>query len=387
MITTFFFNRSVAGWNLPRVISFHNFPRKYKRYRRPIQQAIARVLERGWFILGPELREFESAFARYLNVKHAIGVNSGTDAIFLALKALGVGVSSEVITVANTAVPTISAIRMTGATPVFVDVLPDSQTLDPSRIESAISPRTRAIVPVHLYGYPAQMQEIKRIAKKHKLLVIEDACQAHGAKYCDRMVGTLADAGCFSFYPTKNLGAFGDSGAVVTNNTRLAEKLRAMRNYGEVAKFNNAIEGVNSRLDEMQAALLNCGLKHIGEWNAQRAAIANEYLRALRDTDLELPHGPDSVHQRVWHLFVVKTNQRDDLQRYLHEKGIETMIHYPTPIHRQRAYRFLGYRPRNLPVTTALSRRILSLPIYPELTMAEVSRTAAAIRDFYAVTH
>ena len=367
------------------MISFHNFSRKYKRYRRPIQQAIARVLERGWFILGPELKEFESAFARYLDVKHVIGVNSGTDAIFLALKALGVGASSEVITVANTAVPTISAIRMTGATPVFVDVFPDIQTIDPSRIESVITPRTRAIVPVHLYGYPAQMQEINRIARKHKLLVVEDACQAHGAKYSNRMVGTLADAGCFSFYPTKNLGAFGDSGAVATNSDRLAEKLRALRNYGEVAKFDNAIEGVNSRLDEFQAALLNCGLQHINEWNAKRAEIAEAYVTALRNTELELPPQSDPVHQRIWHLFVVKTAQRDNLRRFLHDKGVETMIHYPKPIHRQRAYRFLGYNSKHLPVTTRLSSRILSLPIYPELAMAEVSRISSAIQNFYAV--
>ena len=368
------------------MISFHNFSRKYKRYQKPVQQALARVLERGWFILGPELKEFENAFARYLDIKHVIGVNSGTDAIFLALTALGVGASSEVITVANTAVPTISAIRMTGAIPVFVDVLPDSQTLDPSHIESAITSRTRAIVPVHLYGYPACMREINRIAKKHKLLVIEDACQAHGAKYCDRMVGTLADAGCFSFYPTKNLGALGDSGAVATNSTQLANTLRALRNYGEVAKFSNALEGVNSRMDEFQAALLNFGLKQIDEWNAQRAAIADAYFSALKNTDLELPQKSDSVSQRIWHLFVVKTKKRDDLQRFLHRKGVETMIHYPKPIYRQRAYRFLGYNPKDLPVTTLLSNQILSLPMYPELTTAEVSRISSAIFEFDAAS-
>jgi dTDP-4-amino-4,6-dideoxygalactose transaminase len=368
------------------LIAFHNFPRKCKRYQRPIREALTRVLKRGWFILGPELREFEKAFARYLNVKHVIGVNSGTDAIFLALRALGIGASSEVITVANTAVPTISAIRMAGATPAFVDVLPDSQTLDPAQLESAINPRTRAIVPVHLYGYPARMREINRIAKKHKLFVIEDACQAHGAKYCGRMVGTLADAGCFSFYPTKNLGALGDSGAVATNNTKLANTLSALRNYGEVAKFNNVLEGVNSRLDEFQAALLNFGLQHIDEWNAQRAEIADAYFSAFKNTDLELPQKSDSVSQRIWHLFVVRTKKRNNLQRFLHDKGVETMIHYPKPIYRQRAYRFLGYNSKNLPVTTLLSNQILSLPMYPELTLTEVSRISSAVLDFYAAS-
>ena len=366
------------------MIRFHDFSRRCKRYQRPLEQAINRVFNRGWFILGPELKEFEEGFARYLDVKHVIGVNSGTDAIFLSLKALGAGTSKEVITVGNTAVPTVAAIRMTGATPVFIDVLPDSQTLDPSLLERAITPKTRAIVPVHLYGYPARMEEITRIARKHKLAVIEDACQAHGAKYSGRMVGTLADAGCFSFYPTKNLGAFGDAGAVATNDTRLATKLSAMRNYGEVAKFRNVVEGVNSRLDEFQAALLNYGLKHVNQWNAQRATVADAYFRALRNLPLELPKAPDSIHQRIWHLFVVRTKQRDGLQRFLLENGVETMIHYPTPIHKQPCYRFLGYKPGDLPITTRLSRQILSLPLYPELTMAEVSTVCDAVSNFYA---
>jgi dTDP-4-amino-4,6-dideoxygalactose transaminase len=366
------------------VIHFHDVFRRCKLHQRPLKQAISRVFNRGRFILGPELKEFEEGFARYLDVKHVIGVNSGTDAIFLSLKALGADASKEVITVANTAVPTVAAIRMTGATPVFVDVLHDSQTLSPSLLERAITPKTRAIVPVHLHGYPACMEEITRIARKHKLAVIEDACQAHGAKYSGRMVGTLADAGCFSFYPTKNLGAFGDAGAVATNDTRLATKLSAMRNYGEVAKYRNAVEGVNSRLDEFQAAFLNYGLQRVNQWNAQRAKIADAYLRALRNLPLELPKASDSIHERIWHLFVVGAERRNGLQRFLHENGVEAMIHYPTPIHKQRCYRFLGYKPGDLPITTRLSRKILSLPLYPELTMAEVSTICAAISKFYA---
>jgi len=369
------------------MIRFLDFTRKYKRYRKPVQSAVARVFRRGWFILGPELEKFERRFGRYLDVKHVIGVNSGTDALFLVLKAHGIEEPHEVITVANTAVPTVSAIRMTGATPVFVDVLADSQTLDFSRLEAAITPKTRAVVPVHLYGYPACMNEILRIAKAHRLIVIEDACQAHGAKYSGRMVGTLGNAGCFSFYPTKNLGAFGDAGAVVTDETRLANKLRAMRNYGEVSKFKNAIEGVNTRLDEIQAALLGLGLTHIDEWNQQRARIAKTYLRNLRNTPLELPTASDSLRQRIWHQFVVKSDQRDSLQRFLRQKGIETMVHYPTPVHKQSAYRFLRSTSDGLPITSKLSHRILSLPIYPELSMAEVSTVCSAILDFYGKRH
>lgn len=369
------------------MIRFLDFARKYRRYRSPIQAALTRVFERGWFILGPELKEFERGFARYLHAKHVIGVNSGTDALFLALKAYGVGAPHEVITVANTAVATVSAIRMTGATPVFVDILPDSQTLDFSRLEDAINPKTRAVVPVHLYGYPACMKEILKIAKAHKLIVIEDACQAHGAKYSGCMVGTLGDAGCFSFYPTKNLGAFGDAGAIVTNDRRLASRLRSMRNYGEVAKFRNAIEGMNTRLDEIQAALLGVGISHIDEWNEQRARIANTYLHALRKTPLELPTISNALQQRTWHQFVVKADQRDGLRRFLRQKGIETMIHYPTPVHKQRAYRFLNYAADDLPVTSRLSHRILSLPIYPELSMTEVRTVSSAIREFYATRH
>lgn len=365
------------------MIPFLTFARRYQNHHREIHKAVARVFERGWFILGPELKNFEAAFARYLDVGYCIGVNSGTDALFLALRGLGVGPGDEVITVANTATPTVSAIRMAGATPVFVDVRENTQTLDPSLIEPVITSRTRAILPVHLYGYPAEMEEIQRIARKHELFVVEDACQAHGAKYGGRMVGTLGDAGCFSFYPTKNLGAFGDAGAVVTNHRRLAEKISAVRNYGEIGKYNNRLEGVNTRLDELQAALLNWGLEHVDEWNSRRAELATRYLRLLRGVPLHLPPTSDSTIEHVWHLFVVRAKERDELQAALRQKGIETLIHYPTPIFRQPAYRFLGYKSADLPTTAALSQKILSLPLYPELTLDEVSRICAAIRQFY----
>jgi dTDP-4-amino-4,6-dideoxygalactose transaminase len=365
------------------MISFFSFNRRYQQNRKAIHKAVARVFERGWFILGPELKEFETALARYLDIGFSVGVNSGTDALYLALKGLGVGTGDEVVTVANTATPTVSAIRMTGAIPVFVDVLPETQTLDPSRIEGALTSRTRAIVPVHLYGYPANMEEINRTAKRNKLSVVEDACQAHGAKHSGRMVGTLADAGCFSFYPTKNLGAFGDAGAVVTNNKHLEQKIRAMRNYGEVAKNRNGLEGVNSRLDELQAAFLNWGLEYVDEWNARRAKLSSIYLRLLQDVPLCLPPPSGAGIERVWHLFVVRSKVRDKLQMALRQNGIETLIHYPTPIYKQPAYRFLNYKSTDLPVTASLSRQLLSLPLYPEMTTTEVSKVCNAIRDFY----
>lgn len=365
------------------MIPFFSLTGRYRRNQKAIHQTFTRVFKRGWFILGPELEQFEAAFARYLKVEHVIGVNSGTDALFLALKAVGVGSDDEVITVANTATPTVSAIRMTGARPVFVDVLADTQTLNPSLIEKAITGRTRAILPVHLYGYPTEMDSILDIAKKRKLFVIEDACQAHGAKYDGRMIGTLGDAGCFSFYPTKNLGAFGDAGAVVARDAQLAQKIRSMRNYGETAKYHNSIEGVNTRLDELQAAFLSWGLKHVDEWNSRRAKLASTYSTLLRDVAVNLPPASGSKTDRVWHLFVIRTERRNALQAALQKAGIGTSIHYPTPIFDQPAYRFLGYRSADLPITAKLSRQILSLPLYPELTTAAVSKVCGAVRKFH----
>jgi len=329
------------------------------------------------------VKEFETAFAKYLGVKHVIGVNSGTDAIALGLKALGLGPGDEVITVSNTATPTVSAIRMTGATPVFVDVQYETHNMDPKLIESAITPKTRAIVPVHLYGLPVDLNKILRIAQNHSIPVIEDVAQAQGARIRKRMVGALGEAGCFSFYPTKNLGAFGDAGAVATNSDRLAERIRALRNYGEESKFKVVMEGVNSRLDEVQAALLHWGLPYVEKWNRRREEIAGIYLEKLRGLPIDLPRKSDSSGTRVWHLFVIKTERRDELRKDLLENGIETMIHYPTPIHLQPAYRFLGYKPGDLPVTTKLSERIVSLPIYPELTYREIALVCATIKTFY----
>ena len=365
------------------MIPFTDFKRKYKRYRKEIDAVIERVFKRGWFILGPEVKKFEENFARYLGVKYVIGVNSGTDALFLGLKALGVGARDEVITVSNTATATVSAIRMNGAVPVFVDINEDTYTIDPSLIEKKITPRTKAILPVHLYGYPADMDQIVKLAKKHQLKIVEDACQAHGAKYGLKGVGSLGDIGCFSFYPTKNLGALGDAGAIVTNRKEIADQVVALRNYGERSKYHNEIEGVNSRLDEIQAAILNWSLSKLDQWNRERDRLARAYSEYLKDFPLILPKKSDENHKRVWHLFVIKTQKRDEMRSFLRQKGIETLIHYPKPIFQQQAYRFLNYKESDLPMTHKVTMMILSLPLYPELQMKELEKICDTIRLFY----
>jgi dTDP-4-amino-4,6-dideoxygalactose transaminase len=357
------------------MIPFCDLSRKQSRYQGAIRDNIDRVLKSGWYILGPELEMFEGKFAAYLKVKHVVGVNSGTDAIHLALRSLGVGAGDEVITVSNTATPTVSAIRMTGAIPVFVDILPDTNNLNPSGLKAALTSKSRAIVPVHLYGYPAAMDEILKFARKHNLWVVEDACQAHGARFNGRMIGTLGDIGCFSFYPTKNLGALGDSGAVATASLKISNKIRSLRNYGEIAKYSNAIEGVNSRLDEVQAALLNWGVDYLDQWNKERSELAKLYIAQLGSGFVELPDRGN--------LFVIKTTRRDELRQFLCKEGIQTMIHYPKPVHAQRAYRFLQYKNIHLPETVRASKHILSLPLYPEMATSEVLEVSKAVLRFY----
>lgn len=366
------------------MIRFLNLKERYFVNKKEIDYVISHVLKSGWFILGKELDRFEDNFAKYLDIKYVIGVNSGTDAIFLALKALGIGLGDEIITIANTATPTISAIRMAGAIPVFVDIDESNFNINPDLIEKKITSKTKAILPVHLYGYPADMQKIIKIARNNRLKVVEDAAQAQGATYKNKLVGTIGDIGCFSFYPTKNLGAFGDAGALVTKNKKLAEAIRQLRNYGEVSKYNNIREGVNSRLDEMQAAILNWGLKKLRLWNKKREILAKFYLNELRDLPIVLP--PDSYkgNGSVWHLFVIRCKERDKLKNYLKNSGIETALHYPKPIFEQTAYRFLGYCGKDLPVTKKVMSEILSLPLYPELSKNEVMQVCRAIKLFYA---
>lgn len=361
----------------------NNFVRRYQANKKAIDRAVGGVLRSGWFVMGPELAKFEHSFAKYLGVKHVVGVHSGTDALYLALRALGVGAKDEVITVAHTATPTASAIRLTGATPVFVDIDEQTYNIDPALIERAITKRTKVILPVHLYGYPAEMDAIMRIAKKYRIFVLEDCAQATGATYKGKKVGTFGHINAFSFYPTKNLGTFGDGGAVATNDAKLAERVRWIRQYGETERYKNKVEGINSRLEELQASLLNWGLPKLGGWNKKRAHIAARYGKALAGLPLVLPRVGDKKNIHAWHLFVVRTKKRDALKKYLAKKGIATSIHYPIPIHLQEAYRFLGYKRGDLPVTERIVDVILSLPISPELTTGEQHTIIGDITGFF----
>jgi len=353
---------------------------QYLSYRDEINSAIQKVLDSGWYILGEEVEQFEQEFAAFNNARHAIGVGTGTEALHMALRAMDVGPGNEVITTAHTAVATASAIVLSGATPVFVDIEPDFFTIDPSQIESAITSKTKAIIPVHIYGQPAEMDAIMDIAKKHRLKVIEDCAQAHGAKCNGKRVGAIGDVGCFSFYPTKNLGAIGDGGAVVTNDDSLARKIRLLREYGWEERFISTKEGWNSRLDEIQAAILRIKLRKLDSDNDYRRELAENYKKKLSELPLELPVIREG-NTHVYHLFVIKTDQRNKLQEYLQENGIQTTIQYPVPIHRQQFYiDLLGKT--SLPVTEKTADKILSLPIYPELKEADQMQVINVLYDF-----
>jgi len=341
--------------------------------------AANRVLQSGWFVLGPEVERFEAAFAAYHGVGHAIGVASGTDAIELALRAAGIGPGDEVVTVAHTAVPTVCAIERAGAKPVLVEIDAVSYTMDPAAAAAAVTRRTKAILPVHLYGHPADMPALTRLAERRGLLVIEDCAQAHGARLGARRVGTFGQLGAFSFYPTKNLGACGDGGAVVTNDAQLAARLRRLRSYGQTARYRHVERGVNSRLDEIQAAILCAKLRHLDAHNAARRALAECYDGLLEHVVRPgiRTSGPEVEH--VYHLYVVRHPQRDALQARLRARGVDTLVHYPVPVHLQEAYADLGYGRGELPVTESIAAEILSLPLYAGLTRAEVETVAAAV--------
>lgn len=315
--------------------------------------------------------DFETAFASYCETRACIGVGNGTDALYLTLKALGIGVGHEVITVAHTFIATAEAISATGARPVFVDIREDTLLMNPDFLEAAITPRTRAIIPIHLYGQPCEMDKIIEVARAYKLKVIEDAAQAHGARWKDRRVGSLADAACFSFYPGKNLGAYGDGGAVVSSDVELISRIRMLANHGRAEKYIHKMIGVNSRLDSLQAAILRVKLSHLDEWNEMRRRHATSYMALLEGSSLMCPsQHPDSEH--VWHLFVVRSPAREKLRNELRQKGIGTGVHYPVPVHLQPAYGFLGLTLASLPVTEQASREVLSLPMYPELPESKI---------------
>jgi len=347
---------------------------------RDVAAAIDRVIERGWFVLGPEVEAFEAEFARASGAAHAVGVGNGTDAIALTLRALGIGAGDEVITSPLSAAFSALAVMMTGARPVFADVDPDRLTIDPRRIEDAVSPRTRAILPVHLYGQAADMPAIERIAVKHGLAIVEDCCQAHLAACNQRPVGTMGLAGAFSFYPTKNLGALGDGGAVVTNDRALADRLRRLRNGGQSSHYRHDEFGVNSRLDELQAAILRARLAHLPRWTARRRAIAARYRRQLDGVDAALVRVlPECDAGHVYHLFAVRSRSRAALQQHLAAQGVDTLIHYPIPLSRQGA--FGGTAPAACAEADRACAEVLSLPLHPALADGDVDAIAATVKE------
>jgi dTDP-4-amino-4,6-dideoxygalactose transaminase len=361
-------------------VPFANLRRMVDQLRPELDGAVARVLDSGRFLCGREGEDFEREFASWIGTAHAVGCASGTDAIELILRAARIGSGDEVVTQANTCVPTIAAIARAGATPVLCDVEPDAGTIDPGSLERALSPRTRALIPVHLYGQTGDIDRVAEMAHAAGAAVVEDCAQAHGAATRGRAAGTIGVAGAFSFYPTKNLGGFGDGGAVATSDAELAERLRLVRQYGQADRHQHVAEGVNSRLDEVQAALLRVRLAHLEAGNARRIAIADHYTDALAGTSVEpLTRLPDRTH--VFHLFVVRAPDRERFRAALEERGVATLVHYPRPIHGHPPYEQLGRGPVPLINAERLSERVVSLPIYPELTDAEVEYVASAARD------
>ncbi len=351
---------------------------QYTALRADIDAAIARVIANTSFIMGPEVRAFEEAFAAWCQTRYAVGVSSGTAAIELTLRALGVGPGDEVITTPHTFIATAEAISAASATPVFADIDPATYNLDPAAAEAAITPRTRALLPVHLYGQPADMDALADIAQRHGLALVE-AAQAHGAQINGRRVGGLGHAACFSFYPGKNLGAYGDGGAVTTDDEALAGRLRKLRDHGRSSKYVHDELGYGHRLDALQAAILAAKLPHLDAANAARRRLSARYNELLADTDLILPFVPEDVTP-VWHLYVVRTPRRDELLASLRKQGIEAGIHYPLPLHLQPAYRGLGLGPGSFPVAEAAAQQVLSLPLFPEMTDEQQERVAAALR-------
>ncbi len=366
-----------------RRIAVCDIARSDQPIRNKITKAVRTVIDKGRYILGQELNVFEKEFAEYNGSSYAIGVASGTEALQLSLKALGIGQGDEVITAVNTAIPTAMAILAAGARPRFVDVRADTFNIDVALIEKAITRNTKAILPVHLYGKICDIKAVLKIAKKYNLFVVEDACQAHGASCGGMKAGSFGRLGAFSFYPTKNLGCYGDGGMIVTNNKSLAERLRLLRNYGQNTRYSCKIKGVNSRLDEIQAAILRVKLKLLDQLNECRIELAHVYARYLQEiVDVDLPsYGKDLQH--VFHLYVIKCKDKDGLKRYLLKKGIETEVHYPIPLHLQGAFRELGYKRGDFPCAEGLAHKILTLPMHPALKTQEVRKVCNHIKDFY----
>jgi dTDP-4-amino-4,6-dideoxygalactose transaminase len=364
-------------------IPFVDLKAQYDSLAEEVNQAVLGVMSSTAYILGNEVSLFEQAFADYCETQHAVGVDSGLSALTLALRAFGIGAGDEVITAANTFIATTLAISATGATPVLVDHDPDTYTIDVNLIEAAITPRTKAIMPVHLYGQPADMDPIMAIAEQHNLVVIEDSAQAHGARYKGRRAGSLGHAAAFSFYPAKNLGAYGDGGIVTTNDATVAERIRMLRNYGQRQKYDHVLKGANHRLDTLQAAVLRVKLPYLDQWNAARRAHADLYTELLANSSVITPTVADYA-EPVWHLYVIRDTDRGELSKHLKSHNIDSGIHYPIPIHFQEAYDDLPYATGSFPLAEQYAGQILSLPMYAELTDPMIERVAAAIMEIRA---
>ncbi len=366
---------------MDKPIPFLDLKSHHAALRVELDRAIKEVIDSGAFAGGPFVEKFEIHFAAYCGSRYAIGVGSGTEALWLSLLACGIGAGDEVITVANTFMATAEAITYCGARPVFVDVNEATYTMDPAGLEDAHSPRTKAIIPVHLFGQPADMDPILEFARKHNLFVIEDAAQAHGAKYKGRTAGTLGDAGCFSFYPSKNLGALGEAGAIITNDAELQEKLRILRDHGQVHKYRHDVIGWNCRMDGIQAAVLSVKLPYLESGNSLRRTHALQYNRAFDGmgevvTPFEAPYA-----QHVYHVYAIRVEERDEVTRFLKERAIQCAVHYPVPIHLQKAYQDLGYKTGSLPISEQIAREFISLPMFPELTEAQISMVVLATKE------
>jgi dTDP-4-amino-4,6-dideoxygalactose transaminase len=365
------------------VIPFVDLKAQYQSIKPEVDAAVLNVLETTQFILGSAVLGFEEAFGPYCKAKHAIGTSTGTSALHMALLAAGVGRGDEVITTPFTFVATVSAVDYTGAKPVFVDITPDTLTIDPAKIEAAITPRTKAILPVHLHGRPADMDPILDIARRKNLVVIEDACQAHGAEYNGKRVGSIGDMGCFSFYPGKNLGAYGEGGAVTTNNADYAKKVRLLRDWGSERKYHHDLKGYNYRLEGVQGAVLGVKMKYIEGWTDARRRHGARYDELLAGSGYGLPSAPASL-RHVYHVYAVRHPARDALQAFLHDRGVQTGIHYPIPVHLQKCFAELGHKVGDFPHSERAAAEVLSLPMYPEFSSKQQDEVVAALRDFAA---
>lgn len=362
------------------MIPFVDLKAQYLSIKEEIDTAVLKVLDSTQFILGRDVTAFEEDFANYCNTDYAIALNTGTSALHLALLAAGIGAGDEVITVPFTFVATVAAICYTGATPVFVDIDPVSYTIDVTQIEQAITPKTKAILPVHLYGQPANMQPIMEIARRHGLVVIEDAAQAHRAEYKGQRIGSIGDIGCFSFYPGKNLGAYGEGGAVVTSNPEYARKIKMLRDWGQEERYHHVMKGYNYRMDGIQGAILRVKLRYLDQWTEARRTHAAYYDQLLADSEVKTPTVMPYSHH-VYHVYAVRTNKREQLQQKLTEQGIQTGIHYPIPVHLQTGYADLGYKAGDFPNSEMVAQEVLSLPMYAELSPEQVEQVCQAVSE------